>query len=168
MIRRRCHYSGPAVAMAASLALLVPCGAAAQTIGYEQPGDSTAQAEPATPTKSGKHSGRGKDNGRIAVQPYIEAAQIVDAELSPGNEVLTYTQLAAGVDAGISGRRNALSASVRYERRIGWGKDAADGDAISGVARGYATVVPGVTIEAGALATQVNVEDGGSALSGGA
>lgn len=166
MIRKQRRNCGPAVALAALFALAMPGGAAAQTIGYEESGDSAARDAPSGATKSSKRAGRGEGNGRLVVQPYIEAAQVVDAELSPGSDVLTYTQFAAGVDAGISGRRNALSASVRYERRIGWG-EASDGDAISGIARGYATVVPGVTIEAGGLATQVNVENGGSALTGG-
>lgn len=175
MTRIRPITTGPALALAslAGLALALPSGAAAQTIGYDQAGssdapgaDGSAQPEPSRSSKpAGK--GRGKGDRRLVVQPYIEIGQIVDAELSPGNDVLTYTQVAAGIDAGISGQRNAVSASVRYERHIGWGKKASDGDAISGVARGYATVLPGVTIEAGGLATQVNVENGGSALVGG-
>ncbi|GGC10596.1 hypothetical protein GCM10011494_31650 [Novosphingobium endophyticum] len=146
----------------------MPCGAQAQIIGYDQPdaegGEGAAQAEPYKPSK---RAGRGKGSRRLVVQPYIEVNQVVTAELSPGDDVLTYTEVAAGIDAGISGQRNAVSASVRYERRIGWSDRASDGDAISGIVRGYATVVPGVTIEAGGLATQVNVENGGSALAGG-
>src|SRR3546814_3639193 len=57
---------------------------------------------------------------------------------------------------------NAASVSIRYARQFGWGKKAADGDAISGIARGYTTVVPGVTVEAGALATHATVDGGRS------
>lgn len=158
--------------LAAVLAMALPAGAMAQAIGYDQVGEdagasSPAQAEPFEPKKSAKRAAKGKGERRLVVQPYIQIDQVVDAELSPGNDVLTYTQVAAGVDAAISGRRNALSASVRYERHIGWGKRASDGDAISGVVRGYATVTPGLTIEAGGLATQINVENGGPALTGG-
>ncbi|WP_221936981.1 preprotein translocase subunit YajC [Novosphingobium sp.] len=155
-------------ALAAALAAAVPVEA--QTIGYDQVGSGSDEVAASAPSsgrqdRSGKRGGKG--SRRIEVTPYIEIDQIVDAQLSPGNDVLTYTQLAAGVDAGISGRNNALSASVRYERYIGWSKRAADGDAISGIVRGYTTITPGLTLEAGALATQARVQNGGSALSPG-
>lgn len=143
----------------------------AQTMGYDQVGaGSDESASPAdSPSGGGKpaRGERGKGTRRLEVTPYIEIDQIVDAQLSPGNDVLTYTQLAAGVDLGISGRNNAASASVRYERYIGWGRKAQDGDAISGIVRGYTTITPGLTLEAGALATQARVQNGGSALSAG-
>ncbi|MGO4168695.1 preprotein translocase subunit YajC [Novosphingobium sp. YAF33] len=143
----------------------------AQTMGYDQVGaGSDEAASPADSPSGGGKPGRGergKGTRRLEVTPYIEIDQIVDAQLSPGNDVLTYTQLAAGVDLGISGRNNAASASVRYERYIGWGRKAQDGDAISGIVRGYATITPGLTLEAGALATQARVQNGGSALSAG-
>ena len=151
--------------------LLAPVNAGAQTIGYDSTSDSgtgAAQGNAATPGKASKRSGNTGTKGsrRLEISPYIEVDQIVTAELSPGNDVLTWTQLAVGVDAGISGRNNALSASVRYQKQIGWGK-ASNGDVISGVARGYTTILPGLTLEAGALATQARVENDGSALSGG-
>ena len=41
-----------------------------------------------------------EESGRnVNVSPYIEVSQILVAELSPGDEVLTYTQLAAGIAA---------------------------------------------------------------------
>ncbi|WP_246021592.1 preprotein translocase subunit YajC [Alteraurantiacibacter aquimixticola] len=104
---------------------------------------------------------------RVDVQPYIEAAQVLTAELSPGDDVLTYTQLAAGVDAMIAGRNSAASASLRYERRIGYG-EVSDGDTITGIARGSLALVPRrLTFEAGALASQVRVESGGATSLGG-
>lgn len=166
--------------LAALAFMTVPALGQAQTIGQEGAGsgaDSGADSaggpgggsdEPLyQPGKSGKAGKRGTGGKRVQISPYIEVDQVVDAELSPGNDVLTYTQVAAGVDASVSGRNNAISASVRYERQFGWGKKARDGDAISGIARGYATIVPGVTFEAGGLATQASVDNGGSALTGG-
>jgi len=154
------------VSLAILAALAVPAASHAQTIGYDGVGSGQDSADTATgkPSRSDRRSGRGQGGKRIEISPYIEVDQIVTAELSPGSDVLTYTQAAVGVDASISGRNNAASASVRYERQFGWGKKAADGDAISGIARGYTTIVPGLTLEAGALATQVNVNNGGSAL----
>ncbi|WP_288804667.1 preprotein translocase subunit YajC [uncultured Novosphingobium sp.] len=150
-------------------ALLAPSGGAAQTIGYDATaagGGASAEGD-AVSDKASRRSGNGKKGGRrLEVTPYIEVDQVVTAELSPGNDVLTWTQLSVGADASISGRNNALSASVRYQKQIGWGK-ARDGDIISGVARGYTTLLPGLTLEAGALATQSRVGNDGSALSGG-
>lgn len=161
--------AGWCVAAPAVLAVMaIPMAAHAQTIGYDSVGGSeggAAEASPFQPGKAGKHTGKGSK--RIEVSPYIEIDQVVDAELSPGNEVLTYTKAAVGVDAAISGRNNGASVSVRYERQFGWGRKAADGDAISGIAHGYTTITPGVTIEAGGLATQATVGSGGSALTGG-
>ena len=90
---------------------------------------------------------------------------MVRAELSPDDEVLTYSELAAGVDAGIYGRNTGASVSLRYERRFGWGK-AEDGDTISGIARGYMAVAPGVRIDAGGLAARSRIENGGAAVLG--
>jgi hypothetical protein len=152
--------------IASILALAVPATGHAQSIGYEgmSGGDDASAPASGKPERQGKRAGRGQGGKRVEIVPYIEVDQIVTAELSPGNDVLTYTQAAVGVDAAIYGRNNGASASVRYERQFGWGKRAADGDSITGLARGYTTIVPGVTLEAGGLATQVNVENGGQAL----
>ena len=151
-----------------ALTVLAAPSAKAQTMNQDQArsgsGEASRPTEPGDKRAGATRAGRGKRARRLDVTPYIEIDQIVDAQLSPGNDVLTYTQLAAGVDLGITGRNNALSASVRYERYIGWGRKARDGDAISGIVRGYTAVAPGLTLEAGALATQARVENGGSAL----
>lgn len=107
----------------------------------------------------------GQGDRSIEVSPYIEASQILVAELSPGDEVLTYTQLAAGVDASITGRNNGGSVSLRYERNIGYGDNDVDSDTVSGVARGYATIVPqALTFEAGALASRTTVDGSGGSV----
>lgn len=100
----------------------------------------------------------------VRVDPYIEASQILAAEISPGDDVVTYTQVAAGVDVSVQGRNNGGAASVRYERTFGYGNSAPDASTISGLARGYATVVPqALTVEAGALATRTRVDGNGGA-----
>lgn len=96
------------------------------------------------------------------VQPYIEVGQVVSAELSPGNDVVTFTQLAAGVDINVQGRNSGAAVSVRYERNIGYGDDSVDSNTISGVARGTLAVVPGsLSFEAGALASRSRIDAGG-------
>ena len=143
-----------------SLALAAVAGcfclpAVGQAQDYEMPSEE----------RGGSNGGGG--GSATYVEPYIEAAQVLSAELSPGDDVFTYTQLAAGVDAGIVGRNSAASASLRYERRIGYG-DASDSDTLSGLARGSFALVPRrVTIEAGALASRTRVEGNGFTSLGG-
>lgn len=104
----------------------------------------------------------GGERRAVQIQPYIEVSQILSAELTPGDDVLTYTQVAAGVDANAQTRNSGVSVSVRYERNIGYG-ETVDTDTISGVARGYLSLVPrSLTLEAGALASQTRVDGGGA------
>lgn len=125
----------------------------------------------ATPAHARERSGEGggastAGGQRIEVRPYIEAAQILSAELTPGNDTVTYTRLAVGVDTSINGRNTAGEVSLRYARTIGWGNDAPDGDEITGIARVSASIIPRtLTIEAGGLATRTHFEsNGGSVL----
>lgn len=116
---------------------------------------------------SGESDNGGVRGRSVSIQPYIEAAQVLTAELSPGNDVVTYTRVAAGVDASIAGRNSAGSVSLRYERRIGYG-DVQDGDALTGIARGSVSLIPRrLTFEAGALASRARVESGGATTIGG-
>lgn len=111
-----------------------------------------------------RHKSRTADGARTSVTPYLEVSQVVFAELSPGSEVLTYTNLAAGVDAEIAGRNTQGAVSVRYERRIGWGSGDPDGDVISGLARVASQIVPGtLQIDAGALAARARIDSSGGA-----
>ena len=157
------------VSLVALSALAMPLAARAQQMGYENVGEGGGTSGAASPlgSEKGKKRGSNRAGKRVEITPYIEVNQLVTAELSPGSDVLTYTQLAVGVDAAISGQNNAASASVRYARQIGWGKKAGDGDVISGLVRGYATVTPGVTIEGGALAASSRVDGVGSGSLGG-
>jgi hypothetical protein len=104
------------------------------------------------------------DSGRPqrVVQPYIEVNQVLSAELSPGNDVLTFTQIATGADVNLQGRNSAIAASVRYERNIGYG-DTVDSQSVSGVVRGTLAVVPNrLNLEAGALGVRTRVDGGGA------
>ncbi|MFC3214329.1 hypothetical protein [Novosphingobium panipatense] len=164
---RRVREASTSFAVLTTLALLlVPAAGHAQAGGQSGMGASASSASASSDGTSSQRAGKGRGKGtkRLEVAPYIEIDQIVTAELSPGDDLLTYTQIAAGVDASVQGRNNGASASIRYQRQFGWGRKAGDGDAVSGVARGYATVTRGLTLEAGALASQVDVENGGSAL----
>jgi hypothetical protein len=135
----------------ALIALGAPLGAAAQ--------DQTASEEARDEAREGRQ--------RAKVTPYIEAAQVFTAELEPGNDTVTYTSVAAGIDASVAGRNSAASVSLRYERRIGYDDNSVDGDTISGVARAGVALAKGVTLEAGALAAQTRVEGNGAVSLGG-
>ena len=138
--------------------LLLPATAFMLLSGVPQ----VAAAQSQIPQADAQDAGRA-GSGQVDLTPYIEASQVLSAQLSPGDDVVTWTQLAAGVDAAISGRNNAAGVSLRYERRIGYG-DVRDSDTLSGVARASVGLVPGnVTLDAGALAARTSIGQGGSA-----
>ena len=152
--------------LAALAATLVPLAASAQSLAY---GDTEASGEAgggdareSAPSSNGNGARRHGGRNGSHISPYIEARQVLSADLSSGGEVLTYTDIAVGVDATVAGRNSAASVSLRYDRRIGWGR-ANSGDTISGLLRGYASVVPQtLQIDAGVLATRTRVEQGGA------
>ena len=103
-------------------------------------------------------------HARKEITPYLEVGQIIAADLKGSNEVLTYTQVAAGVDASVSNRRSEAQVSYRYERRISWDNNIEDGDVHSGLARARYQVIPNnLSIEAGALATRARIDGRGDA-----
>lgn len=121
-------------------------------------------ASPALAQEQGQSEGGGTPGQRAnrVVQPYIEISQILSAELSPGDDVLTFTQVAAGVDINVQGRNSGAAVSVRYERNIAYGDDAVDSDTVSGIARGTLALIPNaLSFEAGALASRTRVDGAG-------
>ena len=110
------------------------------------------------PVKVGSH---------VEVTPYIEADQVLTADIQPDSDVVTYTTLAAGVDATAVGHYSAGSASVRYERHFGEGGGVGDSDTVSGIVRASVALVPHtLTLEGGALAARESVDSRGGAFSG--
>ena len=92
---------------------------------------------------------------------------MLTAEIEPDSDVVTYSTLAAGVDASVGGRYSAGSLSLRYERYIGYDDSVSDGDTVSGIARASVALVPrAVTIEAGALASRTRVDASGGTFVG--
>ncbi len=153
--------------LAASLMLVAPLSAYAQSLPYGESGAAENSDAPADEASEAEGSAKPHKSQRIKFTPYIEAGLVATAELSPGSNTSTYGVLAAGIDAAINGRNNQGSVSLRYERRVGWGRDTSSGDTISGVARISAAIVPQtLTIEAGALAARSKVENNGAAVIG--
>lgn len=148
-----------------ALGAVAAFGLSAPVMGQDFGGGSGGNfGDEVTGGESGEGSSEQGRANRVQINPYIEVSQIGVAELSPGDDVVTYTQVAAGVDASVTGRNNGGSVSLRYERNIGYGDDALDSDTVTGIARGYASVVPGtLTIDAGGLAARTRVDGNGGA-----
>lgn len=100
---------------------------------------------------------------RTFVQPYVESTTIVAADLN-GDDVVTYTTLSAGVDAGIATRRAEGQVGYRLDYFFPWDEDdGGEGLVHSGLARGSFLVAPGLSLEGGAIATRSRVDNRGSA-----
>jgi len=140
--------------------------APAQTSGYGYPaqsGDGSGERDAGSDESAASRPSGAPVRQRLRIDPYIELNQIVTQEITPGDETEVYGGVAAGVEASVQGRRGGGSVSLRYDRVISYGSNTSDGDSLSGVARGYAAVAPGFTVEAGGLAARTRVDAGGGA-----
>ncbi|WP_033073691.1 hypothetical protein [Sphingopyxis sp. MWB1] len=152
---------------AASLAALLLAGTAgiaqAQWSGSSDsgPGEGSARTPGAEATASAARNGE-RSQRRADITPYLEVGQVLSADLKNGGDVLTYTTVAAGVDAAIVTRRVELAGSVRYERQFGWNGGLGDQDIVSGLLRGRLEAARGLNLEAGALATRSRVDGQGA------
>jgi hypothetical protein len=145
-------------AIAALLLAGTATGAHAQFSGDGGPG---ADEAPAAPSAAGAGS-RSRGQKKIDVTPYLEIGQVLTAELKGGGDVLTYTTVAAGVDAAIVTRRAELAATLRYEHQFAESRGYSDQDIISGLARGRLELVRGLNLEGGALATRTRADGQGA------
>lgn len=100
---------------------------------------------------------------RVTVAPYIEASQTLTADLNGDSDVLTYTSLAAGIDAAVATPRTEGQISYRYERRIAYDRYTGDEDIHTGLARIATKITPALTLEGGALGTRTRSDIRGSA-----
>lgn len=103
-----------------------------------------------------------RGRGRIDVAPYVEVGQLLDWDLR-GGDAVTYTTLSAGVDASAATARVSAQASYRYQHNFSWDERVGDDDLHLGLARVTARIAPGVSIEAGGLATRARSDIRGSA-----
>lgn len=110
-----------------------------------------------------KKRGKKRAEPRVEVVPYIEVQQVLVADLKNGGDVLTYSTVAAGVDASIATRRAEGQVSVRYERLIGYDNGVDDQDIVTGLARGSLAVTRNLSLEAGGVAARSRVDGRGGA-----
>lgn len=122
------------------------------------PGAGGGQATTAAPAPDAN----GPDRPRARVSPYIEVGQLFSADLNGGDSV-TFTTLAAGVNAQVDTARAQGQVSYRYEHRIAWNGGFGGGDVHSGLARGLYRITPELSIDGGALATRSRVDIRGAA-----
>ncbi|MEQ1498311.1 MAG: preprotein translocase subunit YajC [Novosphingobium sp.] len=164
--------------LVAGLAIAAPGLAQAQSLPYGNvAAPSAGGGDDASGASGDEAEGDDSDGNAVSmphsrqvrITPYIEFQQVVNAELSPGNETLTWSTVAVGADASISNRNAEAGLALRYERRFGWGSNTQDTDAVTGIARASVGVVPGALyIEGGAMAARVGVQNNGSTASGSA
>lgn len=91
---------------------------------------------------------------RVNVTPYIGIDQVVSGPIKGEGDVLTYTNVTAGVTADVRNRRVEAAVDLQYSHSFGWGP-ATDQDVLSGVAQVQVNVARGLTLQAGGLATRV-------------
>ncbi len=142
-------------------AFVLPASAQAQYLASEwAPMDDSESPPPVAQPEKESRSG-GRDRPRVEVTPYIEATQVVLAELTGNGDVLTYSTVAAGLDTSIQTRRAEAQLNVRYERVIGYDDGVPDQDNVTGIARGSVKVGRGLSLEVGGVATRSKVDSRG-------
>lgn len=142
---------------------MLPAAAFAQTQDLPPPSGVAPGAGNAPPAGSAPApAADGPDRPRARVSPYIEVGQLFSADLNGGDSV-TFTTLAAGVNAQVDTARAQGQVSYRYEHRIAWNDGYGGGDVHSGLARGLYRITPELSIDGGALATRTRSDIRGAA-----
>lgn len=149
-------------AMLGGVAMLaLPAIASAQSIASDWAPMDDAEAAGGYASAAEPAQTKPRARPRVDITPYIEVQQVAFADLDGGRDILTYTTLAAGVDAAVSTRRAEAQVSLRYERVIGY-DDQVDGqDSVSGLARGSLALTRNLSVEAGGMATRSSMDSRG-------
>jgi len=148
------------VLIASALALAAwPSALAAQVQGMATPPSTSAPGSAAPGVAPAPAGGTAS---RVRIAPYIEVGQLLSADLN-GGDVVTFTSLAAGVNAQVSTPRAQAQLSYRYEHRFSWNDRYADNDIHSGLARGAYRLTRDLTLDGGALATRTRSDIRGAA-----
>ena len=105
----------------------------------------------------------------VTLSPYVEVNQILATQLSGpdylGDDVVTYTTVAAGIDGQVATRRVSAGLNFRYEHQFGYGR-AGDTDRYDGIGRLNVHVIPNLLdFEAGGIATRTRYDIRGFAPS---
>ena len=133
--------------------------------GAPPPGGADPQLPEDVPQDGPTSLARGPERVRTQIEPYIEVDQVAFTGSGQQSDVVTYTTVAAGIDARISQRHVEAGISARYERLITYDDDTADSDYLTGLAAGSVELARGVSVDAGALAARSRIDAGGAAPS---
>lgn len=159
-------FLGTAACLSATAAYSQPgVGYEPPPVDYAGPSDSVAPTQPqpsqvADPVSDAVSpaAAPGPRRLRVDVGAYAELQAGVSAELGDsngfGDDTLTYTGVAAGVDGQIATRRVTANFGYRYERRIELNGDLPDDEVHSGIAAVRAHVTPALSVEAAGIATR--------------
>lgn len=125
----------------------------------------SAEPEPEARDVLAKKSrnGDGPTRPRVDVVPYIEAQQVLVADLKGGGDVLTYSTVAAGIDASVVTQRTEAQVNLRYERLISYDDRVQDQDNVNGLARGSVALTRNFRFDAGGVAARTRVDGRGAA-----
>lgn len=94
----------------------------------------------------------------VTNSPYLQASQILGADLRTGGDVLTYSSVVAGVDTSVETRRSQGQINLRFERRIARNRSLDDQNIVNGIARGAVALSRNVGVEAGGVASRTRVD----------
>ncbi len=111
----------------------------------------------------GPAAGGGGSGSRVDVSPYINLNQVLVADLSNGNDVLTYSSVQAGIDATVQTRRTQAQVSYNYEHRFAWDDNLDDTSVHSGLAVVNTQLTPSIGFEVGGIATRARSDIRGGA-----
>ena len=114
----------------------------------------------ATPVMAQDRSGGEKRH--VDVAPYIELGQVLSWD-SLSDDVLTYTSVAAGVDASVNTQRVTVNIAARYEHQFTYDSRSSDADILTGLANAQFRVARGLSIDAGGIATRTRSDMRGAA-----
>jgi hypothetical protein len=90
--------------------------------------------------------------------PYIGVDQMVMAPLKGGGDVLTFTNLTAGLSAEVNNRRIEATIDAEYNHSFSWSNKAPDQDVLSGIGHASVQLARGLTLDTGGIATRVRTD----------
>lgn len=95
---------------------------------------------------------------RMDVMPYIGVDQTVMGPLKGDGDVLTFTNVTAGLTAQIQNRRVEANIDLQYNHNFSWDDQVADQDQFSGIANASVHVARGLSIKMGGIASRVRTD----------
>ncbi|RJG57247.1 hypothetical protein D0Z70_03290 [Sphingobium terrigena] len=95
---------------------------------------------------------------RVDVTPYIGVDQVVMGPLKGGGDVLTYSNVTAGLTAEVQNRRVEAVIDLQYNHSFSWSKQAPDQDVLSGIASANVNLARGLSLHTGGMASRVRTD----------